>query len=479
MFDIFFDRTEKNGGRIFEGEHKVFIAAPESKGNPKRDWLDAWVDDGLDTVLEGFSNATFLREGVTRALPSQYLKDRQNIIDLRSAPSRVLYERFDASILKNPPRHWYQCEGRPVVANASGVRRLRIAHAEVVLDDRFSFYGEDFQILPRSFLSKWWARPKFQAELLSSLPVLQGVVFKPSLLASADRKSGWLRLNLLHTSGYDSTTGTLGVIAESEEKLWRSIGDTTRTEAWMITQGLMNYAFRGLNFKTPIDRANALAALLSPILATASSQTPFFLLNAPTAYVAQHALLRRITSSWGSYRELTYNQSDRDLESGFAQACKDNCTSIGIEAIEGNVGQGFLDRLIRDPKTALASRKIEFPSGGVLYGVNNKSNFSNSQKRNIVAIRLSSGSIPAGVGGVTDTPSEAEAANHRQRIRKGFYRILQAWLRDGAPILECPYRRVGFERWSDLTYSLMRYLGAAEAQYFLMPVSRLKKTANE
>ncbi len=477
MYETLLSRANQRGGMTFEGAHKVYIAVPEAKGNPKRDWLDVLVEDGQDAVSDGFAEPLFIHEGVRVDHPGAR-GGRENILDLTRIAQKQLFARLDTSFIQQPPEHWYRHRGQLVDVSQT---RLNALHgfaaptrdeicAEV--EARFSFYGANgYQSFPDSTATRWWSRPEFIDRLMEKLPELKGVRRSPALLTRTG--AHWQQLTTHAANGYDRASGLYFALPDTEQALWDEAAGVSRTVAWGLGRRLVNEVLGEACFAYPCDKANALAALFAPLLAPAVPRVPLIVANAAALNGGQVALLRRLTYPWGEGAWLDYTNDDRQLSERVANAYATGNPLLCLYGLTGPVNARLLSALVERPETTVVKSKTLDrtyypPAGLTVFGLASRPQLASALRARVLPIRLRPSTLNPGVDGLPDPAiEETPVAVPAQSLRRGCYKILRAWLADGAPILQAPNRLAGYELWSDLTYSLLVYIGAPEAAHLL------------
>jgi len=466
-------RVAERGGSIFHKNRKVYLAAPDSKSNPKRDWLDVYVDEGIDAVQDGLSDAVLLTPASASELAEDAATRDQTIIDLDGVSDAELYERFDKAVLSQPPKHWYVHNGTVVEVNGTVMESPCIHKVAAEIDERFTFFADKFQRASITLIRKWWARRSLKNQLLKKLPEIEGVITRPTPVAVPDDKLGWLRVRTIERNGLDAKTNLLLHMNKREQSLWSDAGNTNRTIAWTMTQVLERDLFQDFCFDSPADKANAFAGLLTPMISEMVGMVPFVLADAPTPGSGKTTLIRALGAPWGGVHDVEYTHDDAEFSKKLASAFLSGNPLMLLDNLTGTVNSDNLKRLITAPKEmglrVLGGNSMVYPPAGiVLYGTANNPRIQEEIQRRTLNIRLNSHmENPAMRSDFARKNLVEWASYHSPTLRRACYAILRAWLSDGGVLLTAPETFTGFERWSDTVYSLMMYAGLPEASAFL------------
>ena len=466
---------------ILGGDAQVYLCSPEIKNHPKRDFLDVLVEDGADAILHSFADSHSLDEKRSKfiiersaQIASKVMNSQLGsgaVIDLDSLSDAYIYRMFDRSILENPPTHWYVYGGQ-IVELREGILTNPSNHAIAAeIDERFVFFNHKHQRCPLQLVRKWFERGSLKTRLKEVLPETQGIAKKPTpVLISGDES---LEIKVLCGNKLDEKTKLLMQVPEDENDLWESSSVKGRLMAWGVFQSVMSDLFGDFKFDTTADKMNAIGALFSPLIAEMVGTVPFIVVDAPMPGTGKTTLARVMTSAWGGTVDVEYDHNEAEFSKKLATAFISSKPLILLDNLTGRINSDNLKRLITSPRemglrVLGKNEQIYPPAGLVVYGTANNPEIQEEVVRRILPIRLNARmENPASRSDFKRNNIDEWVKKQANTIRRVTYSVFKAWLADQAPIVKSPVAFTGFERWADITYSLLLYLGLEDADQFL------------
>jgi len=452
MFQPFFKQAARRGGPLLEGAHQVLVAVPEAKGNPRRDFLDVLVEEGVDAILESFAAAVPVTEqalycpeptSALRERPRRYGVSSAKEIDLRQLTPTELYASLDEALFIKLPRNWAIQNGQVVGVYRGSVRVPPPEELATLLESRRVFLTKQgYQPLSLELVRKWWARPSLhrniEKQLTAEGKIIARIIARPVLVpvAEPERIDGALSLRAVETSGVDTPTGLGLSLASSEEVLWVSSEVLTQPQAQQLFEQIMQKLFGRLVFAEGAASIAA-AALFAPLLRECAA-TPLFVCDAPLPIAGQATLGEALISPWGPWPVVAYEAGE--LHAQLSAALKDTPDGVLIDGARTEDLLAVTDYALTRFADAPHRRSVMVLDGEQLV-------LNDGLKARSLTIRAADGwsrRLRAGVGG---------------SYRRALYQIARSWLAHAEPYTGVPrWPLSGFADWSRLSSALLDYL---------------------
>lgn len=456
MFQTFFRQAARRGGPLLEGEHQVYVATPEPKGNPKRDFLDVLVEDGVEAILEAFAQAAPVTEqalyspeasAAQRERPRLSGAPQTKELDLRQLAPTDLYRALDEALFIKLPRNWAVQSGQVVGVYRGSVSVPPAEELATLLESRRVFLTEQgYQPLSLELVRKWWARPSLHRDLEKQLTadgkVITRIISRPVLVpvAEAARVEGALNLRAVETKGVDTPTGLGLSLASSEEVLWTSPETLPQAQAQQLFEQIMQKLFGQLVFAEGAASIAA-AALFAPLLRECAV-TPLFVCDAPLPIAGQATLGEALISPWGPWPVVAYESGA--LHAQLSAALKDTPEGVLIDGARTEDLLAVTDYALTRSADAPHRRSVLVLDGEQLV-------LNEGLKARSLTIRAVDGwarRLRAGLG---------------DSYRRALYQIVRSWLANAAPYTGTPrWPLSGFADWSRLSSALLEYLNFPE-----------------
>lgn len=471
-----------------DGVHILIAPAPEVPGKEKPDWNDAWVELRPDACVEQARAAEAVTppehgHGSVATRPNDPGQRVASLPVVRNDNGRVeleldaytdsdLFEAFDREVRTHPPSDWFSFRGAVVVVQDGRIAPLTDKHAAAWVSRHFDFLRVTREAprklpTPTQRVGLWLLNRSTHELCREVLPPLRGIVHRATLVELGPTYVP------VAEQGYDSLSRYIGAQDEQDRKVWE-IAQGFVDEASADINALLTLAeqcmervyvelFTDFAFASDVDRVNALAMLLTPLVAEALPAVPFFIAEAPVRGTGKTTLVNACSRLWGRVYEAQYTRDEAELGKSLGAAFEDGVPLITFDNISGRLNSDVLKRLLTSPRETAIRRlgsnsTIYPPAGLVLYATANNPEIQEEVMRRSVIIRLDAKvEDPSLRTGFRHQDLAGYVTQNQYELRCYLYTILQAWRAAKMPLASCPTAFAGFQPWADLMYSLLGF----------------------